>query len=117
MGTETSAASLAKVQAAVTETWTLYAFGTLAIALRIWSRTRLVGVAEYDVDDYLVWFGWICYTIMTVAAHIVGGTGDTSYLGTESDRFSLVQDSPDEAAQRQLGTKWFLVSVRIFDGK
>lgn len=59
----------------------------------------------------------ICYTIMTVAAHIVGGTGDTSYVGTDSDRLSLVQDSPDEAAQRQLGTKWFLVSVRSFDGK
>lgn len=59
MGTETSAANLAKVQAAVTETWTLYAFGTLAIALRIWSRTRLVGLAGYDVDDYLVWFGWV----------------------------------------------------------
>lgn len=47
---------------------------------------------------------------MTVAAHIVGGTGDTSYLGSNSDRLAIVQDSPNEAAQRQLGTKWFLVS-------
>ncbi|ETS82851.1 hypothetical protein PFICI_04727 [Pestalotiopsis fici W106-1] len=133
MGTEVSAANLAKVQAAVTETWTLYAFGSLAIVLRVYSRTRLVGLAGYHADDYLVWFGWvskvsqgnyvirahtvqICYTIMTVAAHIVGATGDTSYLGTESDRLSLVQDSPDEAAQRQLGTKWFLIGWFTYIG-
>lgn len=53
---------------------------------------------------------------MTVAAHIVGGTGDTSYVGTDSDRLSLVQDSPDEAAQRQLGTKWFLIGWYTYIG-
>lgn len=59
MSSEVSAEALAKFQAAVTETWTLYAFGSLAIILRVCSRTRLVGLAGYDLDDYLVWFGWV----------------------------------------------------------
>lgn len=38
----------------VVEIWILYFFGMLAIAARIYCRTKLVGVKGYQIDDYLV---------------------------------------------------------------
>ncbi|KAF2185111.1 hypothetical protein K469DRAFT_577655 [Zopfia rhizophila CBS 207.26] len=100
------------LQAALIETWTLYAFGSLAIILRVCSRTRLVGFSGYHADDYLIFFAWACYTAMTVAIHIVGGTGDTSHLPMEV-RLSL---APNAAAKLQKGTKWFMVGWYTYIG-
>lgn len=44
---------------ALIEIWTLYAFGSLFIFLRVFSRTKLVGIRGYRLDDYLVWFAWV----------------------------------------------------------
>lgn len=49
---------------------------------------------------------------MTVAAHIVGGTGDTSHL-TMSQRLSM---TPEQAATRQKGSKWFMVGWYTYIG-
>ena len=49
---------------------------------------------------------------MTVAAHIVGGTGDTSHL-TQEQREAF---TPEEAALRQKGTKWFMVGWFTYIG-
>jgi hypothetical protein len=49
---------------------------------------------------------------MTVAAHIVGGTGDTSHL-TMDQRLSF---TPEQAALRQKGTKWFMVGWYTYIG-
>jgi hypothetical protein len=46
-------------QQAIIETWTLFAFGSLAIILRIYTRTRLVGIGGYKIDDYLIFFAWV----------------------------------------------------------
>ncbi|PSN73633.1 hypothetical protein BS50DRAFT_191908 [Corynespora cassiicola Philippines] len=100
------------LEAALIETWTLFGFGSIAIILRVFSRTRLVGISGYHPDDYLIWFGWACYTGMTVAAHIVGGTGDTSHL-TMEQRLSF---TPEQAATRQKGTKWFMVGWYTYIG-
>ncbi|ORX97614.1 hypothetical protein BCR34DRAFT_577811 [Clohesyomyces aquaticus] len=99
-------------QAALIETWTLYGIGSLVIALRVFTRTRLVGLAGYQPDDYLIFFAWVCYTAMTVAAHIVGGTGDTSHL-QDDVRVSL---SPGAAAKFQKGSKWFMVGWYTYIG-
>jgi len=45
----------ASLQAALIETWTLYSAGVIFIGLRVFSRTRLVGVRGYRLDDYLIW--------------------------------------------------------------
>lgn len=42
---------------------------------------------------------------MTVAAHIVGGTGDTSHL-TMEERLAI---TPEQRRLRSLGLKWFIV--------
>jgi hypothetical protein len=51
--------ALSPLQSALIETWTLYGVGTLAFMLRIFSRTRLVGITGYCLDDYTIIFGWV----------------------------------------------------------
>ncbi|KAF2126432.1 hypothetical protein P153DRAFT_346150 [Dothidotthia symphoricarpi CBS 119687] len=104
--------AVSPLEAALIETWTLYAFGTIIFMLRIFVRTRMVGIAGFRVDDYTIFFAWICYTGMTVAAHFVGGTGDTSHL-TMEQRLSF---TPEQAASRQAGTKWFMVGWYTYIG-
>lgn len=38
----------------IVEMWLLYFFGSLAIAARIYCRTKQVGVRGYHLDDYIV---------------------------------------------------------------
>ncbi|KAJ9661679.1 hypothetical protein H2198_001855 [Neophaeococcomyces mojaviensis] len=90
---------------ALIEIWTLYAFGSLFIFLRVFSRTKLVGIRGYRLDDYLVWFAWVAYTWMTVAAHIVGQTSDTSHL-TMEERLAMTRE---QRKLRSLGSKWSMV--------
>ncbi|KAG9193561.1 hypothetical protein G6011_03596 [Alternaria panax] len=97
---------------ALIETWTLYAIGSVAIMLRIFSRTKMVGISGWHPDDYLIFFAWACYTGMTVAAHIVGGTGDTSHLMMQ-ERLSF---TPEQAAARQKGSQWFMVGWFTYIG-
>lgn len=47
------------LEAALIETWTLYAIGTVVIMLRVLSRTRLVGISGYHPDDYIIFFSWV----------------------------------------------------------
>jgi hypothetical protein len=59
---------LSPLQAALAETWSLFALGTIFIALRIFARTRMVGVAGYHPDDYMIFFAWVSYSIYTFDA-------------------------------------------------
>ena len=59
-------------EAALIETWTLYGFGTIFVALRVFSRTKLVGLAGYRPDDYLIFVVWVSTsnsTFCTFAYH------------------------------------------------
>lgn len=58
--------ALSPLEAALIETWTLFGFGSLAIILRIFSRTRLVGFAGYHPDDYLIFFAWVRFMMCNV---------------------------------------------------
>ncbi|EKG10584.1 hypothetical protein MPH_12442 [Macrophomina phaseolina MS6] len=75
----------------ITELWTLYSFGTLAIFLRLFCRWRLVGIQNFKPDDFLVVLAWAVYTSITVLAHIfildVGGK-HTSLL-TPAQRIAM----------------------------
>ena len=46
-------------RAALIETFTLYALGTIIIGLRVFSRTKLVGLRGYRWDDCLVFVVWV----------------------------------------------------------
>jgi hypothetical protein len=50
---------LSPLQAALAETWSLFALGTIFVALRVFARTRMVGVAGYHPDDYMIFFAWV----------------------------------------------------------
>ncbi|TAQ89063.1 hypothetical protein B7494_g2644 [Chlorociboria aeruginascens] len=97
---------------ALIETWTLYSVGSLAIALRVFSRFRIAGFQNAKIDDYLVIVAWMSYTVMTVAAQIVGGTGDTSNIPL-ADRLAMTDA---ELASRATGSKWFMVGWYSYIG-
>ncbi|KAK0732291.1 hypothetical protein B0H67DRAFT_477717 [Lasiosphaeris hirsuta] len=95
------------------ETWVLYTFGSLVILARIACRWRMIGIANFKPDDYLIIPAWITYTTMTVAAHIVGGHGDLHALSLE-EREALASGSPGAADPLVTGTKWFCAGVATY---
>ncbi|KAF1847796.1 uncharacterized protein K460DRAFT_352877 [Cucurbitaria berberidis CBS 394.84] len=104
--------AVSPLEAALIETWSLFAVGSIFIMLRVFSRLRMVGISGFCADDYMVFFAWACYAVMTVAAHIVAGTGDTSYLTPEQ----LRSMTPEQVVLRQNGTKWFMVGWYTYVG-
>lgn len=91
----------------ITEMWTLYAFGTVVIFLRVFCRWRLVGIFNFKPDDYLVLLAWAVYTSITVMAHIfiieVGGK-HTSLLTPEQRKLVPVSERP----MWEYGSKLFM---------
>ncbi|KAI1251711.1 hypothetical protein MGN70_006279 [Eutypa lata] len=92
------------------ETWTLYAVGSLVIFARIGCRWRMIGFSAFQPDDYIIVFSWVVYTVMTVAAHIVGGLGDLHALDLEVRRTV----SEEEAQPYVYGTQWFCAGVATY---
>ncbi|KAK9794473.1 hypothetical protein SCARD494_05543 [Seiridium cardinale] len=92
------------------ETWTLYAIGSLVIFARIGCRLRMIGLSGFKPDDYIIIFSWATYTVMTVAAHIVGGLGDLHAL-TMEQREAL---SEEEATPLIYATQWFCAGVATY---
>jgi hypothetical protein len=97
------------------EIFVLYGFGTIFILARVFCRTRLVGLAGYHPDDYLVWLVWLAYTLaVSMAAFFmlnadVGGK-HTSLLTPEM-REALPQS---EYWKWELGSKIFMVGVSSY---
>ncbi|KAB8230093.1 uncharacterized protein BDW43DRAFT_286747 [Aspergillus alliaceus] len=92
------------------ETWTLYAVGMLSVCLRFVARIRRLGIRNLQMDDYLMVFAVVWYTILCVALNevvIVGG----SNLMSEEDRQNL---TPAIKADRVKGSKWVFVSEHSF---
>ncbi|KAI0389908.1 hypothetical protein F5Y17DRAFT_469311 [Xylariaceae sp. FL0594] len=92
------------------ETWVLYSLGSLVIFTRIAVRLRMVGIRGFMPDDYLIFLSWATYTVMTVAAHIVGGLGDMHALPM-SEREAL---SAEDAASYVYATQWFCAGVATY---
>ncbi|WQF88841.1 hypothetical protein CDEST_13855 [Colletotrichum destructivum] len=73
----------------IAEIWTLCAIATLLIAARVFCRARLVGVAGFRPDDYLVFLAWALYTSVCVMATLftlVSQGRHTSLLTPEQRR-------------------------------
>ncbi|KAJ6191432.1 hypothetical protein N7519_001453 [Penicillium mononematosum] len=92
------------------ETWALYAVGILGAALRWLARIRRLGIRNLQVDDYLMLFAVLWYTILCVALNQVA-SGGGSNLMTEEDRKSLTDKIIGE---RVRGSKWVFVSEHSF---
>lgn len=48
-----------EINPSIAEIWSLYAIATTMIALRVFCRTKMVGVSGFRPDDYLVFFAWV----------------------------------------------------------
>ncbi|KAH6894692.1 hypothetical protein B0T10DRAFT_258645 [Thelonectria olida] len=96
---------------ALVETWCLYSVGSLVIFARVFCRWRTIGIRGFRPDDYIIFLSWITYTVMTVAAHIVGGLGDLHAL-TLAQRKALTHDT---AQPYIYGTKWFCAGVFTYN--
>lgn len=70
----------------------------------------MIGVQNFKPDDYIIVLAWITYTVMTVAAHLVGGLGDLHAITMEQRR----QLSPEQAAPLIYGTQWFCAGVATY---
>ncbi|GIK04808.1 hypothetical protein Aspvir_008903 [Aspergillus viridinutans] len=93
-----------------TETWVLYGVGILGTVLRFVARIRRLGVRNLQVDDYLMLFAVLWYTLLCVALNEVA-SGGGSNLMTEEDRANL---TPATYADRVRGSKWVFVSEHSF---
>ncbi|KFZ19133.1 hypothetical protein V501_00815 [Pseudogymnoascus sp. VKM F-4519 (FW-2642)] len=90
------------------EIWTLYGFGTLMVAARVYARTTLVGIRGYRPDDYLVWFAWAMYTTVSVIAHvfIMKAQGKHTSLLTPEQRATM---PAEEHKSWEYGSQIFLI--------
>ncbi|KAF7117116.1 hypothetical protein CNMCM5793_005800 [Aspergillus hiratsukae] len=93
-----------------TETWVLYGVGILGTALRFVARIRRLGARNLQVDDYLMLFAVVWYTLLCVALNQVA-SGGGSNLMTEEDIANL---TPATYAERVRGSKWVFVSEHSF---
>ncbi|ROV99833.1 hypothetical protein VSDG_03063 [Cytospora chrysosperma] len=95
---------------ALVEMWALYVMGSLIIFLRVACRWRMVGVRNFKMDDYIIWFSWVVYTIMSVAADVCGRHGSLHTLSDEV-RATITEA---EAAPYVWVTKWFCTGVSTY---
>ncbi|RAO67939.1 uncharacterized protein BHQ10_003951 [Talaromyces amestolkiae] len=92
------------------ETWALYGVGVLGAALRFVARIRRLGIRNLQVDDYLMVFAVIWYTILCVALNEVANGGGSNLM-TDEDIANL---TPSSYAERVRGSKWVFVSEHAF---
>ncbi|KAJ5493729.1 hypothetical protein N7463_009816 [Penicillium fimorum] len=92
------------------ETWALYSVGVLSAVLRFVARVRRLGIRNLQIDDYLMLFAVLWYTLLCVALNEVA-SGGGSNLMTEEDIKSLTDKIIDE---RVRGSKWVFVSEHSF---
>ncbi|RYO81293.1 hypothetical protein DL766_009763 [Monosporascus sp. MC13-8B] len=94
----------------VVEIWFLYLIGALMISARIYCRTKLVGLKNYNLDDYLILGVAAIWTAAPVIGHVfvvVAKGRHTSDL-TFEERQNM---PPEEYHESEYGSKIFLVGL------
>ncbi|KAL1625790.1 hypothetical protein SLS54_003262 [Diplodia seriata] len=91
------------IRSLLIETWVEYGFSTILVAMRLYTRFKMVG-GRLQKDDYLMVLGWAFFTMMSVCAHIVSLNGDNRAMTNEQRRLL----PSDERDRKILGSKFFL---------
>ncbi|KAI1075856.1 hypothetical protein F5B20DRAFT_584819 [Whalleya microplaca] len=88
------------------ESFTLLGIGWLFILTRVYHRWSQVGIAHFQLDDYLMPLTGVVFTLETVAAYLVGANfqGLTNSYMTNEQRATLDPNSV-EYFNRQWGSK------------
>ncbi|KXG51088.1 uncharacterized protein PGRI_066600 [Penicillium griseofulvum] len=97
------------------EAWTLLSLALVIILIRIGVRWKLVGPANFQLDDYLMPLAGVCFTLETVAAYLVGARyqGLTNSYMTPEERASLDPNST-EWANRVAGSKIQIIGWSLY---
>lgn len=74
------------------------------------ARLRRLGLRNLQIDDYLMLFALVWYTILCVSLNQVA-SGGGSNLMTEEDKATITSE---EIALRVRGSKWVFVSEHSF---
>ncbi|CAG7933184.1 unnamed protein product [Penicillium olsonii] len=92
------------------ETWALYGVGVLGAVLRFTARIRRLGIRNLQVDDYLMLFAVVWYTLLCVALNQVASGGGSNLMTPED-----IKNMTDKTyAERVSGSKWVFVSEHSF---
>ncbi|KAI0012720.1 hypothetical protein F4779DRAFT_566594 [Xylariaceae sp. FL0662B] len=88
------------------ESFTLLGIGWFFILARVYHRWNQVGIANFQLDDYLMPLAGVVFTLETVAAYLVGAMfqGLTNSYMTDQQRAALDPNS-EEYFNRQWGSK------------
>ncbi|RJE24403.1 hypothetical protein PHISCL_03257 [Aspergillus sclerotialis] len=92
------------------ETWALYAVGILGATLRFVARIRRLGVRNLQIDDYMMAFAVIWYTMLCVALNQVVTLGGSNLM----DEYDIKHLTPTLKSERVSGSKWVYVSEHSF---
>ncbi|CDM36234.1 hypothetical protein DTO013E5_9942 [Penicillium roqueforti] len=97
------------------EAWTLLSLALIIILVRVGVRWKLVGPADFQLDDYLMPLAGILFVLETVAAYLVGAKyqGLTNSYMTSEARAALDPNST-EWAHRVAGSKTQIVGWSFY---
>ncbi|KAJ5773854.1 hypothetical protein N7457_008750 [Penicillium paradoxum] len=97
------------------EAWTLLSLALITIILRCGVRWKLVGPANFQLDDYLMPLAGVFFTLETVAAHLVGAKykGLTNSYMTPEQRAALDPNSV-EWSNRVAGSKVQIIGWSLY---
>ncbi|KAE9577737.1 hypothetical protein CGMCC3_g6196 [Colletotrichum fructicola] len=99
-----------EINPSIAEIWSLYAIATTMIALRVFCRTKMVGVSGFRPDDYLVLFAWAVYTTVSTMAtmFVLVAQGKHTSLLTPEQREMMPES---EFYLWEYGSKNFVVGM------
>ncbi|KAJ6094200.1 hypothetical protein N7467_003045 [Penicillium canescens] len=97
------------------EAWVLLSLALFTILVRIFVRWKLVGPANFQLDDYLMPLAGIVFVLETVAAYLVVANyqGLTNSYMTDEERKS-VDLSSKEASNRVAGSKIQVIGWSLY---
>ncbi|KAF6815165.1 hypothetical protein CMUS01_12493 [Colletotrichum musicola] len=97
----------------VAEIWSLYAAATIIIGLRVFCRSRMVGVSGFRPDDYLIFLAWALYTTVSVMATLFAlvAQGRHTSILTPEQRATMPES---EFYIWEYGSKNFLVGMSVY---
>jgi hypothetical protein len=75
------------------------------------ARIRRLTIRGLQVDDYLMFFATVWYTILCVALNRVASGGGSNFM-TPADVAAL---TPETTAERIAGSKWVFVSEHAYN--
>lgn len=97
----------------LTELWLLFFFGLCFLAVRIWVRTKMVGIKGYDLDDWLV-IGVVC---LWCSAPVIGHIFTVRCQGRHTSSLTYEQRKKmpqSEYHKWEYGSKIFLVGLSVY---